>query len=145
MEWINEGVYGDDNMPSIDTWRAIVMAQRISPIIDLSAAFDNIDEINSGIIGTFIQPTDSTDIEVYTSFDEGDNWDSLIDGLYIKNAEQLNDNPSITLKYIIKSYVSQIDKGKTPKLFTVNIILSDLKRGQWSTEQTIQLDWNGDN
>jgi len=141
MNFVNKGVYLDDNMPDVDNFRALAMGTRESPAIDVSPAFDVIDEINSGMISWFSRPIDGTEIEVLTSLDGGTNWDKMINGQYIKNAKQLNDDHTIHLKYVIRSYISQIREEDGPKLFNVTLILSDKEQNYWAKKINEELTW----
>jgi len=143
MEWISKGVYNDENMPDIDTIRAIAMGVWVSPSFDISPAFEKIGVINSGKIGHFARPIDGTDIDIYTSLDNEESWQKVEDG-FIENADRLNDYPYIKLRVIVKSYVSQIYPEKSPKLFSITIILSDKEYKEWSADIPLQLEW-GDN
>lgn len=142
MEFVDKGVYLDDDMPDITTFRNLAMATRTSPEIDVSPAFDYIDEINSGMIGWFSRPITGTEVEILTSMDSGTTWDKMINGQYIENSKQLNDNPYIKLKYVIRSYVSQIREEDSPKLFVVILILSDKERNFWAVKSEGKLEWN---
>ena len=142
MNFTDKGVYKDDNMPDIDNFRSMAMGTRVSPLIDVSPAFDVIDEINSGMIAWFSRPITGTEIEVLTSVDEGNTWDKMINGQYIDNAKKLNDNPYIKLKYVIRSYISQIREEDSPKLFSVVLILSDKERNYWSKLITEELSFD---
>jgi len=144
MEFVNKGVYLDDDMPSIQTFRNIAMSTRVSPQIDVSPAFRYIDEINSGWIGWFSRPISGTEIEVLTSLDDGESWDKVVNGQYIQNAKQLNDNPFIKLKYVIRSYISQIREEDTPKLFVVSLTLSDKEQNFWTATSESKLTFNKD-
>ena len=142
MEFVDKGIYLDDEMPTINTFRNVAMGTRISPLIDVSPAFDVIDEINSGIIGWFSRPITGTEVEILTSMNDGETWDKMNNGQYIQNAHKLNDNPYIKLKYVIRSYVSQIREEDTPKLFIVILILSDKERNYWAVKSEVELEWN---
>lgn len=143
MNFSKKGIYKDENMPSVNNFRALSLGIRTSNQIDVSPAFDVIDEIKTGIISWFASPLDGTKIEVLTSLDNGQSWDKVINGQFINKAERLNDNPYIKLRYIIKSYVSQIKKEDSPKLFNVSIILSDKNKNIWKKQENINLNWRG--
>lgn len=141
MKAFQKGFIGDDNTPDVDGIKMTSMGIRISPLIDLSPALDVLDEINSCRISKFSRPIDGTEVKVYSSLDEGSTWDITDDDGFIQNAEQINDTPSIMLKYVIQSQVSQILPGKSPKLYSVVVTLSDKDNNEWSKETDIQLNW----
>jgi hypothetical protein len=141
MEFVDKGVYRDDDMPDIETFRNLAMGTRESPLIDVSPAFDVIDEINSGWIGWYSRPIAGTEVEVLTSLD-GNKWDKMINGQYIQNAKHLNDDPNIYLKYVIRSYISQIIPEDSPKLYNVVLILSDKQNKSWNTEIYPEISWD---
>lgn len=142
MNFTDKGVYDDENMPDINDFRNLAMGTRVSPSIDVSPAFDIIDIINSGMVSWFSRPIDGTEIEVLTSVDGGDSWDKLIDGRYIQNVKTLNDDPTIHLKYIVKSYISQIRYENSPKLYSVVLILSSEEDNYWAKELKEKISWN---
>jgi hypothetical protein len=115
----------------------------VSPTFDISPAFEVIGEIKSGRIGTFSRPIDGNEVEVVTSIDNGETWQKAEKNI-IQDAEKLNDNPYIQLRVVIRSYISQIVPEKSPKLFSVSIILSNKDFEEWSAEIPLQLKW-GDN
>jgi len=80
---------------------------------------------------------------VVTSIDNGETWQKAEKNI-IQDAEKLNDNPYIQLRVVIRSYISQIVPEKSPKLFSVTIILSNKDFKEWSAEIPLQLKW-GDN
>lgn len=110
-----------------------------SPAVDVSPAFSVIGEINSGMLGSFMRPLEGNDVELLYSLN-GTDYNRLKNG-FIENAEQLNDNPSLWLRAIIRSYVSTISKEFSPELYIVTIILSNKKREFWETEVEIPLKW----
>ena len=130
-------------MPPITEFKAIAMGVWMSPIFDISPAFEVIGEIKSGRIGTFSRPIDGNEVEVVTSIDNGETWQKAEKNI-IQDAEKLNDNPYIQLRVVIRSYISQIVPEKSPKLFSVSIILSNKDFEEWSAEIPLQLKW-GDN
>ena len=142
MNFVDKGVYKDDNMPSIDDYKGLVMGIRISPSIDVSPTFNVIDSINSGVIGWFSRPIEGTEIRVLSSVDGGNTWDEMINGQYLQNVKVLNDSPSIKLKYVVKSYISQILPENSPKLFEVILILSDEEQNYWSTKAILNINWD---
>jgi hypothetical protein len=142
MEFTHKGIYLDDEMPDINTFRNTAMGTRTSPLIDVSAAFDVIGEIKSGMVGWFSRPIVGTEVEILTSMNDGANWDKMNNGQYIQNAKELNDNPYIKLKYVIRSYVSQVREEDTPKVFIVILILSDKERNYWAVKSEGKLEWN---
>lgn len=141
MKAFQKGFIGDDNTPDVDGIKMTSMGIRISPLIDLSPALDVLDEINSCRISKFSRPLDGTEVKVYSSLDEGSTWDITDDDGFIQNAEQINDTPSIMLKYVIQSQISQILPSKSPKLYSVVVTLSDKDNNEWSKETDIQLNW----
>lgn len=136
------GIYQDENMPDIITLRTLAMATRDSPAIDVSPAFEVLDEINSGWVSWFSRPITGNEVEVMTSIDGGANFEKVINGQFIQNVKELNDDPTIHLRYIIRSYISQIIPESSPRVYSVVITLSDKKMNYWSTEETIKLKWN---
>ena len=143
INFTKEGIYGDKNMPPITEFKAMAMGVWISPTFDISPAFEVIGEIKSGRIGTFSRPIDGNEVEVVTSIDNGETWQKAEKNI-IQDAEKLNDNPYIQLRVVIRSYISQIVPEKSPKLFSVSIILSNKDFEEWSAEIPLQLKW-GDN
>ena len=143
INFTKEGIYGDKNMPSITEFKAMAMGVWTSPTFDISPAFEVIGEIKSGKIGTFSRPIDGNEVEVVTSIDNGETWQKAEKNI-IQDAEKLNDNPYIQLRVVIRSYISQIVPEKSPKLFSVTIILSNKDFEEWSAEIPLQLKW-GDN
>ena len=130
-------------MPPITEFKAMAMGVWTSPTFDISPAFEVIGEIKSGRIGTFSRPIDGNEVEVVTSIDNGETWQKAEKNI-IQDAEKLNDNPYIQLRVAIRSYISQIVPEKSPKLFSVTIILSNKDFEEWSAEIPLQLKW-GDN
>ena len=130
-------------MPPITEFKAIAMGVWLSPTFDISPAFEVIGEIKSGKIGTFSRPIDGNEFEVVTSIDNGETWQKAENNI-IKDAEKLNNNPYIQLRVVIRRYISQIVPEKSPKLFSVSIILSNKDFEEWSAEIPLQLKW-GDN
>lgn len=143
INFTKEGIYGDKNMPPITEFKVIAMGVWLSPTFDISPAFEVIGEIKSGRIGTFSRPIDGNEVEVVTSIDNGETWQKAEKNI-IQDAEKLNDNPYIQLRVVIRSYISQIVPEKSPKLFSVSIILSNKDFEEWSAEIPLQLKW-GDN
>lgn len=143
INFTKEGIYGDKNMPPITEFKSMAMGVWVSPTFDISPAFDVIGEIKSGRIGTFSRPIDGNEVEVVTSIDNGETWQKAEKNI-IQDAEKLNDNPYIQLRVVIRSYISQIVPEKSPKLFSVTIILSNKDFEEWSAEIPLQLKW-GDN
>src|SRR5690554_2315987 len=143
INFTKEGIYGDKNMPPITEFKAIAMGVWISPTFDISPAFEVIGEIKSGRIRTFSRTIDGNEVEVVTRIDNGETWQKAEKNI-IQDAEKLYDNPYIQLRVIIRSYISQIVPEKSPKLFSVSIILSNKDFEEWSAEITLQLKW-GDN
>ena len=136
------GTYQDENMPDITTLRTLAMATRDSPAIDVSEAFEVLDEINSGWVSWFSRPITGNEVEIMTSMDNGETFEKVINGQFIQNVKELNDDPTIHLRYIIRSYISQIIPERSPKVYSVVITLSDKKMNYWSTEETVKLEWN---
>lgn len=130
-------------MPPITEFKAIAMGVWVSPTFDISPAFEVIGEIKNGRIGTFSRMIDVDEVEVVTSIDNGETWQKAEKNI-IQDAEKLNDNPYIQLRVVIRSYISQIVTEKSPKLFSVSIILSNKDFEEWSAEIPLQLKW-GDN
>ena len=143
INFTKEGIYGDKNMPPITEFKAMSMGVWVSPTFDISPAFEVIGEIKSGRIGTFSRPIDGNEVEVVTSIDNGETWQKAEKNI-IQDAEKLNDNHYIQLRVVIRSYISQIVPEKSPKLFSVSIILSNKDFEEWSAEIPLQLKW-GDN
>lgn len=143
INFTKEGIYGDENMPPITEFKAMAMGVWVSPAFDISPAFEVIGEIKSGRIGTSSQQIDGDEVEVVTSIDNGETWQKAEKNI-IQDAEKLNDNPYIQLRVVIRSYISQIVPEKSPKLFSVSIILSNKDFEEWSAEIPLQLKW-GDN
>lgn len=142
LEFGIKGIYKDENMPEIDEFIVPVMGVWETQSIDVSPAFEIIDEINSGKIGYLVQPFDKTDIEVYTSVD-GETWQGTKEG-FIENSDMLNDSPYIKLKVVVRYRVAQITEEESMKLSIITITLSDKDYKEWSTEIPLQLEW-GDN
>ena len=142
MEFVEKGVYGDGNMPAVNNFRTLALGTRISPNIDISEAFTVLNEINSGKISWFSRPIQGNEIDILTSMNDGITWDKMINGQYIQNAKQLNDNPFIKLKYVIRSYVSMIIPENSPKIYSVVLTLSDKDQNVWDTKIEIPLEWN---
>lgn len=134
------GVYGDRNMPDVENFRALVMGVWVSPVIDVSTAFEIPSKIVSGRIDYLASPIDSTDIEVFSSIDNRKSW-QRVNGNIIENVERLNNNPYIQLRVIVKSYISQLIPEKSPQLYSVTITLSDNYYNEWSNEIPVQLEW----
>lgn len=143
INFTKEGIYGDKNMPPITEFKAMAMGVWVSPTFDISPAFDVIGEIKSGSIETFSRLIDGDGVEVFISIDNGETWQEAEKNI-IQDAEKLNDNPYIQLRVVIRSYISQIVPEKSPKLFSVTIILSNKDFEEWSAEIPLQLKW-GDN
>lgn len=143
IAWDRRGIFQDDDMPDIENFRTLAMGVWVSPLIDVSDAFEILEEINSGTIGYFARPIDSTDIEVFSSLDNRESW-QRVNNSVIKNADRLNDYPYIQLRVIVKSYISQLIPEKSPQLYSVTITLSDKNYDEWSNEMPVQLEW-GDN
>ena len=142
MNFIDKGIYGDENMPDVNNFRTLAMATRESPNIDISAAFNVLDEINSGKISWFSRPISGNEIDILTSMNDGNNWDKMVNGQYIQNAKQLNDVPFIKLRYVIRSYISMIIPENSPKVYSLVLTLSDKEQNTWNTEIEIQTEWN---
>jgi hypothetical protein len=142
MNFIDRGVYQDENMPEIDQFRSTVMGIAISPLIDLSEGLEILGTIRSGQISWYSRPIEGTSIEVLSSIDDGTTWNRLNNNQNIENVEQLNYDPTIKLKYIVKSYISQLVKDKSPKLFSVTITLSNVNENVWSETVSPDLNWN---
>lgn len=142
MNFVEKGIYGDNNMPDVNNFRKLALATRESLDIDISEAFTVLDEINSGKISWFSRPIQGNEIEILTSIDSGVNWDKMINGQYIQNVKQLNDDPFIKLRYVIRSYVSMIIPENSPKIYSVIITLSDKKQNAWDKKVVIPLEWN---
>src|SRR5690554_3945595 len=138
INFTKEGIYGDKNMPPITEFKAIAMGVWVSPTFDISPAFEVIGEIKSGRIGTFSRPIDGNEVEVVTSIDNGETWQKAEKNI-IQDAEKQNDNLYIELRVATRSYMSQIVPEKSPKLFSVSIILSNKDLEEGSTEIPLQL------
>lgn len=134
------GIYRDKNMPEINNFRALVMGQWISPVIDVSAAIPVIGRINSGSVGWFSRPIDGNEIEVYTSI-SGGQWNPLINGKILQDAKLLNDSPAITFKVIVKSYVAQLWVEWSPRIYSVVLVLSNKEQENWEKKITVPLEW----
>ena len=143
MQFLYKGIYGDEEMPQIDEFRTTIMGLRESPLFDVSAALDEIGTIRSGRISWYARPIEGTDIEVLSSMDEGSSWDRMINNEFLQNVEQLNDNPFIKLKYVIRSTVAELFPEKSPRLFSVTLTLSNQLQESWSKEFKHQLEWEG--
>ena len=138
-----QGVYGDENMPDIDNFRMLAMGIRTSPQIDISPAFDVLEgPIQSGWVGWFSRPIYGTEIDILTSMDNGSTWDLLESGQYIKNADELNDNPNFMYRAVIKSYIAELFPEDSPKLFSFVLVLSDRAQNFWVKSITTQLEWD---
>jgi len=142
MNFIEKGVYGDENMPDVNNFRTLALGTRESPNIDLSEAFTVLDEINSGKISWFSRPIQGNEIDILTSMDSGNSWDKMINGQYIQNVKQLNDDPFIKLRYVIRSYISMIIPENSPKVYSLVITLSDKEQNIWDKKVEIPLEWN---
>jgi len=142
MNFVEKGVYGDENMPDVNNYRTLALGTRESPNIDLSEAFTVLDEINSGKISWFSRPIQGNEIDILTSMDSGNSWDKMINGQYIQNVKQLNDDPFIKLRYVIRSYISMIIPENSPKVYSLVITLSDKEHNTWDKEVEIPLEWN---
>ena len=142
MNFVEKGVYGDENMPDVNNFRTLALGTRESPDIDLSDVFNTLDEVNSGKISWFSRPIQGNEIEILTSMDSGSSWDKMINGQYIKNVKQLNDDPFIKLRYVIRSYVSMIIPENSPKVYSLVITLSDKEQNSWDKKVEIPLEWN---
>lgn len=118
------------------------MGVRISPEIDVSPAFDEIGEIASGLISWYARPLHGTDIEIAVSYDGGDSFKELVNGEYIPEADRLNDDPTLTLRYSMRSHLAQVNPDEAPKLYIVSVILSNEERETWELEDLSQLDWS---
>src|SRR5690606_41714546 len=99
INFTKEGIYGDKNMPPITEFKAMAMGVWMSPIFDISPAFEVIGEIKSGSIGTFSRPIDGNKVEVVTSIDYGETWQKEEKNI-IHDAEILKDNQYIQLRYV---------------------------------------------
>lgn len=162
--WNNKGTFKDGNMPKIDSKRLMAMGVRISSLIDVSPALQVIGKVKSGKVSYFCRPITATEVLIYSSFDNGETWSKLINGLYIPNAERLNDWPFIKLKYVIRSYLSTLQSDYVPRLFQVCLELSNLPVeawndsigqrmgwrhmieepiGEWNNEAGKKMEWNG--
>lgn len=135
------GVYRDKSMPEVNNFRALVMGQWISPVIDVSAAIPVIGQINSGSVGWFSRPIDGNEIEVYTSLDDGQTWNGLINGKILQDAKLLNDSPAITFKVIVKSYVAQLWTEWSPRIYSIVLVLSNKEQENWEKRVAIPLEW----
>jgi|GEM_PF-4127137 len=139
LPFYKDGLYKDIRE---DEAKSLVMAVWDSPAIDVSPALSIIGEINSGMMGSYMKPLDGNEIELLVSLD-GSNYSKLKNG-YIENAVALNDNPSLWLRAIIRSYVASISRDFSPRLYVITIVLSNKKQETWETEVRIPLEW-GDN
>jgi len=142
MNFVEKGVYGDENMPDVNNYRTLALGTRESLDIDISEAFTVLDKINSGKISWFSRPIQGNEIDILTSMDSGNSWDKMINGQYIQNVKQLNDDPFIKLRYAIRSYISMIIPENSPKVYSVVITLSDKEQNTWDKEVKIPLEWN---
>lgn len=142
MDFLEKGVYGEENMPDVNNFRTLALGTRTSPDIDLSDVFNTLDVVNSGKISWFSRPIQGNEIEILTSMDNGNSWDKMINGQYIQNVKQLNDDPFIKLRYVIRSYISMIIPENSPKVYSLVITLSDKEQNTWDKEVEIPLEWN---
>jgi len=142
MNFVEKGVYGDEDMPDVTNFRTLALGTRESPDIDLSDVFTVLDEVNSGKISWFSRPIQGNEIDILTSMDSGSSWDKMINGQYIQNVKQLNDDPFIKLRYVIRSYISMIIPENSPKVYSLVITLSDKEQNTWDKKVEIPLEWN---
>jgi len=142
MNFVEKGVYGDEDMPDVTNFRTLALGTRESPDIDLSDVFTVLDEVNSGKISWFSCPIQGNEIDILTSMDSGSSWDKMINGQYIQNVKQLNDDPFIKLRYVIRSYISMIIPENSPKVYSLVITLSDKEQNTWDKKVEIPLEWN---
>ncbi len=143
ISWVDKGVFGDEKMPDVDNERLLAIGVRVSAEIDVSAAFAVIGKIRSGRISYFVRPMDGTEVIVYCSLDGGVSWNELVNGAYIKDAERLNEYPFVRLKYVIRSYMSQLRNDAVPKLYQVNVELSDKPLAYWLNNTSKKMEWSG--
>ncbi len=141
--WLNRGVFGDRQMPEVNREKMLAMGVRISPEIDISPALTVIDKIRSGRISYFARPLNGTEIIVFSSLDGGVSWNRLMNGAYLKDAERLNGYPFVRLKYVIKSYISQLQSNAIPELYQINVELSDKPLVYWEKYSDKQMEWSG--
>ena len=142
FQFVDKGVLYDDNMPEVDFYRLTAFGMRDSPGFDVSPAIEKLGEINSGFISWFARPIEGTEVKVLTSAD-GEDYLELENNAYIQNAQELNENPWLYLRYFIISEVATILRDRGPQLFSVTITLSNQLQESWSKEFMAQLEWEG--
>ena len=140
LNFIRKGLYNDIRGEIIRE-KFSTMGIWISPAIDVSAAIPVIGQINSGSVGWFSRPIDGNEIEVYTSLDEGQTWNGLINGKILQDAKLLNDIPSIMFKVIVKSYVAQLWTEWSPRIYSIVLFLSNKEQENWEKKITVPLEW----